>query len=55
MGSVSRLSHEDQVKLADGAHVKAAGVKQGEDVLAWLWDNKFVSWHANQNMSLHDF
>jgi hypothetical protein len=43
VGAVTRLSQEEQIQLASTGHVKAAGVKQGDDVLAWLWDSKFVS------------
>lgn len=43
VGAVSRLTQEQQVQLAATGHVQAAGVKQGDDVLAWLWDSQFVS------------
>lgn len=43
VGAVTRLTKEEQVQLASAGHVKAAGVKQGDDVLAWLWDSKLVS------------
>ena len=54
VGAVTRLSQEEQIQLASTGHVKAAGVKQGDDVLAWVWDSKFVSFWIRLASSLEN-